>query len=159
MSTTHSVDILVSQEFYLSMDLYQDFNWKTVLIKWPNGLTSSLLIMFIILKSRYERKEFSWLQRFRWFWSSFSSNFYGIEILCFTKSDTMMSVCHFWIAHLPTPVHYSSAVPVFHTGWSDYILTTTTPKITTQCPFFAPGLIVVEIKFAVQQNFTVLVII
>jgi hypothetical protein len=34
MSTTHSVvNILVSQEFYLSMDLDQDFNWKTVLIK------------------------------------------------------------------------------------------------------------------------------
>jgi hypothetical protein len=33
-----------------------------------------------------------------------------------------------------------------------YILTTTiTPKITTQCPFFAPGLTVVDIKFAVKQ--------
>jgi hypothetical protein len=34
-----------------------------------------------------------------------------------------------------------------------YILTTTAPKITTQCPFFAPGLClaVVDIKFAVKQ--------
>jgi hypothetical protein len=34
-----------------------------------------------------------------------------------------------------------------------YILTTTTPKITTQYPFFAPGLCptVVDIKFAVKQ--------
>jgi hypothetical protein len=84
---THSgmVNILVSQEFYLSMDLYQDFNWKTVLIKRPNGLTSSLLIMLFILKSRSERKEFSWLQRFQWFWSSFSSDFYGIKIPQFHK--------------------------------------------------------------------------
>jgi hypothetical protein len=79
--------ILVSQEFYLSMDLYQDFNWKTVLIKRPNGLTSNLLItcMLILLQSRSERSKFSWLQRLRWFWSSFSSNFYGIEIPRFHK--------------------------------------------------------------------------
>jgi hypothetical protein len=34
-----------------------------------------------------------------------------------------------------------------------YILTTTSSKITTQCPFFAPGLCltVVDIKFAVKQ--------
>jgi hypothetical protein len=52
---------------------------STVLIKL--GLTSSLLIMLIILKSRSERKEFSCLQ---WFWSSFS-NFYGIEMPRFHK--------------------------------------------------------------------------
>jgi hypothetical protein len=84
-STTHTVDILVSLEFYLSMDLDHDFNWTTVLIKRPNGLTSGLLMMLIILQSRSERSKFSWLQRFRWFWSSFSSNFYGIEIPRFHK--------------------------------------------------------------------------
>jgi hypothetical protein len=55
---------------------------------WSNGQMDwlqVLLIMLIILKSRSERKEFSWLQRFRWFWSSFSSNFYGIEIPWFHK--------------------------------------------------------------------------
>jgi hypothetical protein len=65
--------------------LYQDFNVWTVLIKLPNGLTSHLLIMLILLQSRSERSEFSWLQRFRWFWSRFSSNFYGIEIPRFHK--------------------------------------------------------------------------
>jgi hypothetical protein len=45
-------------------DLYQDFNVWTVLIKWMDWLPS-LLIMLIILKSRSERKEFSWLQRLR----------------------------------------------------------------------------------------------
>jgi hypothetical protein len=46
-------------------DLHQDFNVWTVLIKRPNGLTSNLLIMLIILQSRSKRSKFSWLQRFR----------------------------------------------------------------------------------------------
>jgi hypothetical protein len=55
------------------------------------------------------------------------------------------------------------SVPVFHTGWSDYILTTTTPKIATQCPFFAPGPgcpgLTGGHKICCQANFTVLVLI
>jgi hypothetical protein len=40
-------------------DLYQDFNVWTVLTKRPNGLTSNLLIMLILHKSKAERNEFS----------------------------------------------------------------------------------------------------
>jgi hypothetical protein len=41
--------------------------------------------MLILLQSMSERSEFSWLQRFRWFWSSFSLNIYGIAIPQFHK--------------------------------------------------------------------------
>jgi hypothetical protein len=85
MSSTCSgvVDILVSLEFYLCWVSLPRF--QCCLIKRPNGLTSNLLIMLILLQSRSERSEFSWLQRFRWFWSTFSTNFYGFEIPRFHK--------------------------------------------------------------------------
>jgi hypothetical protein len=71
--------------------------WSNVLIKWPNGLTSSLLIMLIILKSRSERKEFSWLQRFRWFWSSFSSNFYSHQASFSELNTTYVGIVNAWL--------------------------------------------------------------
>jgi hypothetical protein len=51
------------------------------------------------------------------------------------------------------------SVPVFQTGWSDYFMTTTTPKITIQCPFFAPGLCLTGgHQICCRANFTVLVL-
>jgi hypothetical protein len=92
MSTTPQsvVDILVSQEFYLcwgSLPRFQYMDGSDQPAQWIDfsSLLIMLLIMLIILKSRSERKEFSWPQRFRQFWSTFSTNFYGIEIPRFHK--------------------------------------------------------------------------
>jgi hypothetical protein len=89
--TLSVVDILVSLEFYLSMDLDQDLNWKTILvIKRPNGLASSLLIMLII-PCRYSNlglKEASFrdFKDFVDFEAVFHKIFMGLRYLVFTKS-------------------------------------------------------------------------
>jgi hypothetical protein len=58
----------------------------------PDGLTSHLLIMLILLQSRSERNEFSWLQRFRWFWSTFSKKITDSRYLGFIKSGALTVV-------------------------------------------------------------------
>jgi hypothetical protein len=89
--TTLSVmDILVSLEFYLSMDLNQDFNWKMVLIKRPNGLPSSLLIMLIILQSQgLKEANFCDFKDFQDFEAVFHQIFTGSRYLGFTKSGSL----------------------------------------------------------------------
>jgi hypothetical protein len=107
-------------------DPYQDFNVWTVLIKRPNGLTSNFLIMLILLKSRSERKEFCWLQRFRWFWSAYSTNFYGFEIAVkprFYKIGGLSPVC----CHMYSERHPSIVEMSFGWCWCHVLILSYTP--------------------------------
>jgi hypothetical protein len=64
---------------------------------------------------------------------------------------TTMCVCLLLNCTLADGCAQQYSVPVFHTCWSDYILTTTTPKITTQCPLPLTCAWLVDIKFSVKQ--------
>jgi hypothetical protein len=83
---------LVSLEFFVE-DLYQDVNVWMVLIKRPNGLTSNLLIMLIILLSKSEKKaNFHDLKDFDDFEARFHQIFTESRYLGFTKSGALTVV-------------------------------------------------------------------